>query len=137
MSDGGSFVCIWAGDSRAYLSRNGELRQLTHDHCLVQELLDAGEITPAEADRHPNANVITRAVGSSPILETETVDGRTMTGDAFLLASDGLTRLVNERELLSALTAPNLEAGADTLLALSLDRGAPDNVTFLMVRAFL
>jgi len=134
-ADAARFICLWAGDSRAYLCREHELIQLTRDHSLVQELVDAGEITPAEVDRHPNANVITRAVGSEPSLETDRIAGLVASGDAFLLGSDGLTRLVSDNEIRVALQAPDLETEADRLMATCLARGAPDNVTFVILRA--
>ena len=129
------FICYWAGDSRAYLLREGNLVQLTRDHSLVQELVDAGEIAPAEADRHPNANVITRAIGSEPKLETDRVEDAIAPGDTFLLASDGLTRVVSKDEIRAALRAPDLETEADRMMATCLARGAPDNVTFVMIRS--
>src|SRR5215469_2558638 len=128
VSDGTSFVCLWAGDSRAYLARNGKLSQLSRDHSLVQELVEAGEISAADALNHPNANVITRAVGSEPTLELDRKDGTVASGDTFLLASDGLTRLLSEAEILSGLNAKDAAAQADQLLDVCLKRGAPDNV---------
>ena len=129
------FACLWAGDSRIYLARGGVLQQLTRDHSLVQQLVDLGEITPEEARNHPNGNVITRAVGSSDRLDVDMVQGEVRPGDAFLLASDGLTRLAGDEEMLAVLEAEVLEAAADELLELCLKRGAPDNVSFVMVRA--
>ena len=133
LGDGG-FACLWAGDSRGYRARAGVLRQLTHDHSLVQELVDIGEITQAEAREHPNANVITRAVGANPGLEIDVVQGEVAAEDVFLLASDGLTRLAGEDELLEALEASDLEAAAERLVDLCLQRGAPDNLSFVMLR---
>ena len=81
------------------------------------------------------ANVITRAVGSDTRLEIDRVEGDIAKGDAFLLASDGLTRLVSDQEILSALEAADLEKEADQMIAECLARGAPDNVTFVIMRA--
>jgi serine/threonine protein phosphatase PrpC len=134
-ADNMSFACLWAGDSRAYLARGGVLRQLSHDHSLVQQLVDSGDIDPTLAAHHPNANIILRAVGAAPELEIDSVDGEVRPGDVFLLASDGLTRLAGDDELLAELAAPDLEAAADRLLAMSLARKAPDNVSFVIVRA--
>jgi len=129
-----AFTCLWAGDSRIYLVRNGSLRQLTRDHSLVQMMIDVGELTPEQARDHPNANVITRAVGSTQRLELDLAAGPLWGGDLFLLASDGLTRLVDDQELLGALEAERLEQSADGLLQTCLERGAPDNVSFVLVR---
>jgi len=127
------FGCFWAGDSRAYRIRDGEIAQLTRDHSLVQGLVDAGTLDPAEAEDHPNANVVTRAVGASETLEVDTSTGDARAGDIFLLASDGLTRVVTEDEIYSELSAP-IEAAADNLLQTVLSRGAPDNVSLILVR---
>src|SRR5262249_37208904 len=129
-----SFGCLWAGDSRAYRLRGGALDQLTRDHSLVQQLVDTGDIDPRLAANHPNANIILRAVGASPELELDEVHGEVQPGDVFLLASDGLTRLVSDEELVAQLRAPDLEASADRLLEMCLSRKAPDNVTFVIVR---
>jgi serine/threonine protein phosphatase PrpC len=128
------FTCLWAGDSRAYLVRDGVLRQLTRDHSLVQQLVDTGDLDAKEAAEHPNANIITRAVGAAPNLELDSVDGEIFAGDAFLLASDGFTRLIQEREMLAAFEATDLEAMADQLVEICLARKAPDNLTFVMLR---
>jgi serine/threonine protein phosphatase Stp1 len=129
------FGCLWAGDSRAYRMRGGVLTQLTHDHSLVQHLVDAGDLDPKEAVHHPNANIITRAVGAAPQLVVDDTGGEMLPGDAFLLASDGFTRLITDEEMARALAAADLEATADRLMEDCLARGAPDNVTFIMVRA--
>jgi len=129
-----AFACLWAGDSRAYRARRGAIAQLTCDHSLVQELVDAGEIAAADAAAHPNANIITRAVGAGA-LDLDCVTGDLRPGDAFLLASDGLTRLMSEAELLDALQAADLDAAADGLIDACLERGAPDNVSFVLLRA--
>ena len=101
----------------------------------MQELVDLGEIAQADAERHPNANVITRAVGVDATLELDTVEGDVRSGDVFLLASDGLTRLVSDAELLAGLQGAVLEETADLFLSTCLDRDAPDNVSLVILRA--
>ncbi len=135
LADERAFVCIWAGDSRVYRVRGGGLQQLTRDHSLVQELVDLGEIDAAEAEGHPNANVITRAVGVDATLKLDLVEGDVRPGDVFLLASDGLTRLMSDDELRIGLQADGLEATADLFLDTCLERGAPDNVSLVILRA--
>lgn len=130
---GGQFRCFWAGDSRAYLLRGETFARLTRDHSLVQDLVEAGMLSEAEAVNHPNSSVITRAVGVRPELEVELVGGRAERGDRFLLASDGLTRVVEDEELRRELLRPSIRPGADRLVETVLDRGAPDNVTLIIV----
>jgi serine/threonine protein phosphatase PrpC len=134
-ADATSFACLWAGDSRAYLARGGRLTQLTRDHSLVQQLVDAGDLDVSAAALHPNANIITRAVGADAELEIDSLEGDIMARDAFLLASDGLTRLVSDLEMLEAVKADDLDAAADSMMKTCLDRGAPDNVSFIMLRS--
>jgi len=134
-TDDVSFSCLWAGDSRAYRAREGVIDQLTRDHSLVQQLVDSGDIDPALAADHPNANIILRAVGASAQLELDEIGGDLRAGDVFVLASDGVTRLVRDDELLALLSAEDLEASADRLMEMCLARKAPDNVTFVIVRA--
>ena len=133
-ADDQGFACLWAGDSRAYCLRRGQLRQLTRDHSLVQELVDVGALSPDEAAGHPNANVIRRAVGAADRLDLDLINGEVAEGDVFLLASDGLTRLVQDSELAELLAADDLEDAAERMLQTTLDRGAPDNVSLVLVR---
>lgn len=134
LADDSAVHCLWAGDSRIYHARAGALTQLTSDHTLVQLLVDIGELSPSEARGHPNANVVTRAVGVETRLDLDEARSETRPGDVFLLCSDGLTRLMDEAELLAALGADDLEASADRMVEQCLERGAPDNLSFLMVR---
>lgn len=127
------FRCFWAGDSRAYRIRDGQIMQLSRDHSMVQDLVDAGMLDPDDAHHHPNANIITRAVGVTEELRVDTANGDARPGDRFLLASDGLTRLVDDSELSAILTSDTATAAAEKLIEMSLSRGAPDNVTMIIV----
>ena len=131
---GERFRCFWAGDSRAYWIRGGEIMRLSRDHSLVQDLVDAGMLQPEEAEHHENANVITRAVGVRERLEVDTVSGDAQPGDLFLLASDGLTRLVSDDEMAAEIARGSLEQAADSLIEMVLERGAPDNVSVVIAR---
>ena len=126
---------VWVGDSRAYLLRAGRLRMLTRDHSVVQDLVDRGELTAAEAETHPESHVITRAVGGDTLLEVDSATVPLAIGDRLLLCSDGLTRCVYEQ------TIEFLLASADTpdqacvsLVREALDNGAPDNVSVIAVQ---
>jgi serine/threonine protein phosphatase PrpC len=130
----GQFRCFWAGDSRAYRIRDEQIDQLTRDHSLVQDLVDAGMLTPQEAENHPNASVITRAVGVIEELKIDTVSGDVRSGDQFLLASDGLTRVVDDRELAAELTSRPPAEAVERLIDTVLSRGAPDNVSIIIAR---
>ena len=127
-------VVLWAGDSRAYRLRDACLEQLTRDHSYVQSLIDEGLLSPEEAERHPMASVITRAVGIDPTLKLDRRSCSALPGDYFLLCSDGLTRCCSDRELAQALSSHSVEAAVQALLDLTLERGAPDNVTIVLVR---
>lgn len=130
----GQFRCFWAGDSRAYRVRDGQIRRLSRDHSLVQDLVDAGMLNSEEAERHENANIITRAVGVAEELKVDSSTGEAAPGDLFLLGSDGLTRLVDDVELLEQLSAAPPDEAADALIELVLERGAPDNVSLVLVK---
>jgi serine/threonine protein phosphatase PrpC len=130
----GQYRCFWAGDSRAYRVRGHGITQLTRDHSLVQGLVDAGMLRPDEAENHPNANVITRAVGVAPELKIDIASGDAQPGDQFLLASDGLTRIVDDTELVAELISKRPDEAADKLIETVLSRGAPDNVTIIIVK---
>lgn len=130
----GTFRCFWMGDSRAYLLRDGEIGRLTHDHSLVQSLVDAGMLNPDEAETHENANLITRAVGVAENCEVDIVSGEVRPGDQFVLASDGLTRVVRDEELAEELQRGSPDEAADRLIDTVLARGAPDNVSLIITR---
>lgn len=130
----GSYRCFWAGDSRAYRLRDGEIERVSRDHSLVQNLVDAGMLKPEEAESHENANLITRAVGAAETIEVEVVSGDARPGDRFLLASDGLTRVVRDDELAAELGRGALAQAADNLIETVLARGAPDNVSLVITR---
>ena len=131
---GGQFRCFWAGDSRAYRIRDQQIVQLTRDHSLVQDLVDAGMLQPDEAEGHPNSNIITRAVGVANELRVDTVSGDARSGDRFLLATDGVTRLVSNQELATELTSNAPPIAAKKLIDTVLARGAPDNASLIITR---
>jgi protein phosphatase len=123
------------GDSRIYLMRDGGLRQLTKDHSYVQEQVDAGFLTPEQARYHPYSNVITRCVGASDDVDPDTFAGETRDGDIFLVASDGLTGMVDDRrlqQLLSSRAEP--QRIVDSLIAEANGRGGLDNITAIIVQ---
>ena len=130
----GHCAFVWAGDSRGYRLRRGRLERMTTDHRMVQRLVDAGAIAASDASGHPWANVITRAVGADETLEPETHFDSLEDDDIFLLASDGLTDVLDDGEISRILADQPLDGAADALLALALARGAPDNVTFVLTR---
>ena len=130
----GHFVCLWAGDSRAYLLRDSVLRRITRDHSLVQELVDAGDLDERDAEGHPRANVITRAVGdSTETVELDKVTDRLMDGDRFLLCTDGLSKVLDDEKLAAILRANGPESAAEKLLAAALAQQAADNVTAVVM----
>lgn len=130
------FACLWAGDSRAYLLRAGVLQQISRDHSLVQELVDSGNLAAEDAERHPHANVITRAVGSdSDELELDKVIGQIEPGDRFLLCSDGLSKTLSEAEISSLLGAPDGVPPPELLIAAALAHHVNDNVTAVVIEA--
>lgn len=132
---GEEFAAVWAGDSRVYQLRDGQLHRLSHDHSRVQELLDAGLLEPAEAALHPEVHVVTRAIGVAR-LHFGTRPGMIRAGDRFLLCTDGLSGVVADDEIAQELAAGALpQATAARLLDLALARGAPDNVTVVVVAA--
>lgn len=127
------FAVLWAGDSRSYLCREGWLHQLTRDHTQVQEMVDAGLLSPEEAKEHPMRHVLARAVGVQPHLQLDVVVDEADVGDIFLLCSDGLTGPVSDEEIVQAMGARQPQAVCASLVELCLERGAPDNVTTVAV----
>ena len=131
LASGSHFACLWAGDSRAYLLRAGALTRLTRDHSLVQALVDQGALTEEQAEGHPHANIITRAIGADgPEPELDKVTGLAQAGDRYLLCSDGLTKTLDDAAILGLLSGDD---PAQHLVAAALDRRASDNVTAVVV----
>ena len=131
----GFFACFWAGDSRLYLLRAGRLMQVTRDHSYVQELVDKGALTAEQAERHPQSNVVTRAVGAEDELELELKQARLLPEDTFLLCSDGLFKPVSAEGICDILIRVPFEAAPDALIAAALEGGGPDNVTAVLVKS--
>lgn len=128
------YACLWAGDSRAYLFRDGELTPLTHDHSLVQQLIDNGLLMEEERRGHPQANIITRAVGHAEEVQIDRRFGSVLPGDLYLLCSDGLTACIDEKEIRDLISVGRIDA-VQRLIELALSRGAPDNVSLILVEA--
>lgn len=127
-------VYLWAGDSRVYLLRAGELHRLTRDHSTVQEMVTRGELNPEDVENHPAANEITRAVGGEEELDLDAEIIELDDGDIFVLCSDGLTKEVDDAELAEIIARHGFEGLAQTLVDISLSRDARDNVTVVAVR---
>lgn len=127
-------ACLWVGDSRLYRFRNHQLEQLTRDHSQLEEMIDMGLISRAEAEHHPQRNVITRAVGVETPLYVDINIFTTQVGDTFLLCSDGLYNSVSESDILHALALRDVEQGTSELIAKSIANGAPDNVSVIIVQ---
>jgi protein phosphatase/serine/threonine-protein phosphatase Stp1 len=134
LAHGEHFACLWAGDSRAYLLRDGAMRQITKDHSLVQELVDNGTIAAEHAEGHPHANVITRAVGADiDELVLDEVGGRLRRGDRFLLCSDGLSKTVPFQQLANLSRSDNGIPPPRSLIEAALALDAADNVTAVTI----
>jgi protein phosphatase len=131
---GAKCAFLWAGDSRLYLYRGGQLQQLTRDHSQLEELKSRIDAVPEQTLHQTARNLITRAVGATDTLEP---DVETMTiedGDMFLLCSDGLSNEVNEEEIRSALVAGNCGQAAEVLIDMALHHGGRDNVSVVVAR---
>ncbi len=127
------FVAFWAGDSRLYRLRDGEIEMLTTDHSVVGEFVLAGEMTWDEAEHHPHSNAITRAVGVGEELDLDKIRGEVAPGDRFLLCSDGLTKYANFATLKRMLAETPIETVGEKLLNFALDSGGGDNISIIVV----
>jgi serine/threonine protein phosphatase PrpC len=135
LRSGSQFAIAHIGDSRIYLLRDGTLKQITADHTFVQRLVDSGRITPEEAAVHPRRSVLMRVLGdvdAAPEIDTTIFD--VLPGDRWLLCSDGLSSYVSDDKIEHALASISpVRDAADRLVKESLDQGAPDNVTVVIV----
>ncbi len=127
-------VCLWAGDSRLYRFRHDNLTQVTTDHSHVAELVSEGLISAEEAQNHPEANVITRAVGTSERLDIDIDVFDVRVGDQFLLCSDGLYNSVEHDVISQSLRENSLDISVSTLIQTALNNLASDNVSVILVK---
>ena len=122
------------GDSRIYLLREGKLRQVTRDHSMVADMVRRGMLTEEQAAVHPMRNYITRAVGTEPTVQVDSLALERQTGDRWLICSDGLHGLLEKEELARLLALEDPEEAADQMMRQALDRGGRDNITLVLVR---
>lgn len=131
----GYYACLWAGDSRMYLLRDGSFDQVTRDHSMVQEMLDSGALARRDVRNFGKSNIITRAVGVNDRLSLDLHQGPMKDRDIFLLCSDGLTNMLSDGEIADILAREPPREAAAALITLTLARGAKDNVTAVVVHA--
>ncbi|WP_437818663.1 PP2C family protein-serine/threonine phosphatase [Sorangium sp. So ce1078] len=118
------------GDSRAYLIRNGQILQITHDQSFVQALIDAGMIQPEEAEQHPMRSMLLQAMGLDPDVKASVARLDLRRDDRLLLCSDGLSNKLSAEDMLAVIErGPSIEAACERLVALANDRGGEDNIT--------
>lgn len=129
----GHFAALWAGDSRLYRLRGGEIEMLTTDHSVVAALVENGQMTWDEAENHPQSNAITRAVGVGEELDLDKIRGQIAPGDRFLLCSDGLTKYATFDMLRRALADKPIELICDHLIQIALAGGGADNISVAVV----
>ena len=133
--DADDVLLIWVGDSRIYRLRDTHFAQLTRDHTLVQDLVDRGALAAEEAETHPMSHVLSRAVGTEATLRWDSLVDKAQAGDRYLLCSDGLTKCVTDARMAEILSIGSIEVAADTLIAETLEGGAPDNTTVVVLSA--
>lgn len=127
-------TCLWAGDSRLYRYRNGQLTQLSRDHSQVEELISQGHLSREEAENHPESNVITRAIGAHEDLYIDINVFSVQLGDTLLLCSDGLYNAVNQDDIIRFISNGSSEHMVKNLIARALENGASDNVSVIIIR---
>lgn len=137
ISDGVRNACLWAGDSRLYLLRNDNLYQITDDHSLVNDLVSRGIITESEAHNHPQAHVVTRALGASETLSFEKKIFKAQQGDRYLLCSDGLYNELEPSDISAALAMSESSQSCRALVDKVLKTEATDNLTACVINAAL
>ncbi len=128
-----SCAFIWAGDSRLYRYRDGVLSRLTQDHSHVQEIIDMGMLLPEDAENHPAANMILRAVGAAEDIQLDSEYTTMQACDVYLLCSDGLYKELNEDEIGSILAQSDSKTACNSLVDLALQRQCQDNVTAIVI----
>ncbi len=133
---GNALHYVHVGDTRLYLVREGQITQITRDHSYVGRLLEAGMISREEAEKHPQRNILTAALGTSAdlIMESPGQPELVQSGDVLVVCSDGLWGQVQDAEILEAVANQSPEAAARALIELARERGGPDNITLQILR---
>ncbi|MFV2055690.1 MAG: PP2C family serine/threonine-protein phosphatase [Thiohalomonadales bacterium] len=132
---GNHCALMWAGDSRAYRFRDNKVLQITRDHSQVEEMVERGLLQPEDAESHPASNVITRAVGAADVLYVDVDLHELQKDDVFLLCSDGLYKHISKDEIEDLLKSDkSVQECARYLIDNTLERGASDNVTVVLVK---
>lgn len=127
-------LVVNVGDSRAYSVKSDGVNQISVDHSLVQMMIRRGELTPEQARSYPGKNLITRAIGTEAVVECDIFHRRTQNGECLLLCTDGLSNMVDEQEILfEVIHGTNRQSSCQRLLEIAKNRGAPDNVTCVLV----
>ena len=129
----GYAILLHVGDSRAYRVRGKKITQISHDHTVVQELIDQGRLNPDEVAEHPQRSLLTQALMGNHNIEPALIAFPLEPDDIYLVCSDGLTSVVDESKIASAFTT-DLQQGIDSLIDLTYKNGAPDNVTIIAAR---
>ena len=130
---GNRYSCLWAGDSRIYLLRDQKLSRLTSDHSVTQDLIDRKLIKESQRNSHPQASVITRAIGISSALDIAVTSGDMLPGDRFLICSDGICGTLDDDEIGRIIVESGEEREADDLVEAVINLGARDNLSFILV----
>lgn len=124
------------GDSRAYYIKNGQMQQLTKDHSLVAEMVRSGALSEEEAEKHPNRNIITNALGTEKLVRVDLFNMKNNRDAVFILCSDGLTNMVKDEEIMDIVNnCDDINNGCDRLVALANERGGIDNITLVIIDA--
>jgi protein phosphatase len=134
LAHNGYYAALWSGDSRVYQLRGDAIAQISRDHTEVAELIAEGVLTPEEARNWPRRNVITRAIGVHDEIDVEVTQGILQKGDTFIICSDGLTAHVSDEEIFEKARSLPPQTASDALVAMTMERGAVDNVTVVIIR---
>lgn len=131
---GSTVVFLWVGDSRIYRLRDGCIQQMTQDHSAVEEWVASGMLSRSEAENHPSANVITRAVGSPDALEIDTAYEQLQNDDMYLLCSDGLNKELSDAEIMAIMKKGHVAEVCETLVGTTLQGQGRDNISVIVIK---
>ena len=134
-TNGNMMYIVHVGDSRAYLIKDNKIKQISTDHSVVQEMIDNGELTPEEAMSHPNKNLITRALGVTADIKMDFIEAEFEFGCKLLLATDGLTNYLDDRDIISIISSTEDNLVCEKLVETAKSAGGGDNITVALIVA--